>query len=78
MVDSTFPTTRTLQCLQTRNAFGETLDSVAGERTTSPSERSAADLQNFWRVENEKAFPYIDLLNPRQSMRSGFHYEPDK
>ena len=30
-----------------------------------------ADSQNFWRLENKNAF--VDLLDPRQSIHSGFH-----
>ena len=41
-----------------------------------PFERAAADSQNFWRLKNENTS--VDLLDTRQSMRSGFHLPPDK
>ena len=71
MVDSTFPRTCALQCLQTRNSLGK--------RTGSPVLVRPNELRRtrktFGASKMRTLFQSVDLLDPRQSTRSSFHLE---
>ena len=68
-MDSTFPTRCTLQCLQTRNSFGERIKQVhyavrPDELWQTRKTFGASKMRTLFRR----------LLNPHQSMHSGFHW----